>query len=164
MFSNPNLQQNEITQNHLSNDTKQNSFLTEFGKNQNELNEYFTHLILKYYNLLAFLFLPLYTLISRLVFGKPYNFGEHLVTNTFLQSILAFLGILLFILSLLVDINIYFTGISVLPFFYYCFTYKKLYQLTFGQLLLRILKFVGVLLLLFLIPVLIGFFWGYITK
>ncbi|MGP1990356.1 DUF3667 domain-containing protein [Zobellia laminariae] len=157
MSSNPNLQQEEITQNHLSSDTKQNNFKAEFNKNQNELNDYYTPLVLKYYNLIAFLFLPLYTLISRLVFGKPYNFGEHLVTNTFLQSILAFLGILLFILSLLVDINIYFVGLSILPFFYYCLTYKKLYQLTFVQLFLRILKFVGVFLLLFLISVLIGF-------
>ncbi|WKX75311.1 hypothetical protein [Zobellia laminariae] len=136
-----------------------------FGyKNQDEFSDSINVFSLKYYNLMAFFFLPFYTLIARIVFGNPYNFGEHLVTNIYLQSILSFLGLLSFILSLTIGVNLFFSFIMLLPILYYSYTYKKLFQLTFGQLLLRILKFVGVLLLLFLIPVLIGFFWGYITK
>lgn len=135
-----------------------------FGyKNQDEFNDSINVFSLKYYNLMAFFFLPFYTLIARIAFGKPYNFGEHLVTNIYLQSILSFLGLLSFILSLTISVNLFFNVIMLLPVLYYSYTYKKLYRLTFGQLLLRIFKFVGVILLLFLIPVLIGFFWGKTT-
>ncbi|CAM3478618.1 DUF3667 domain-containing protein [Zobellia roscoffensis] len=140
-------------------DINKNKDVPIFGyKNQDDFNNSFLDITLKYFNILAFLFLPIYTFIARITFGKPYNFGEHLVINIYLQSILSFLGLLLFILSLTIGVNLYFSFIMLLPILYYCYTYKKLYRLTFGQLLLKFLKFVVIFLLLFLIPVLIGIF------
>ncbi|WP_400072970.1 DUF3667 domain-containing protein [Zobellia russellii] len=160
MSNNHNSPYEETYKNHLPTDIEQNNFSAEFNNSKNEINRDVMNYSLKYYNLLAFLLLPLYTLISRIVFGKAYNFGEHLVTNTFIQSILGLFGILLFISSLLVGVNLFFTGMFILPLFYYSLTYKKLYHLKFGQILLSVLKFIGVILLLFLISVLIGYLWN----
>lgn len=155
MSTDLNLQQTEITEIELSNSENEFNGLEIFGfKNPIEFHKF----QMKYYNFFAFLFLPFYTLIAFIVFRKPYNFGEHLVINTYLQSITILLGLILFLFSLIFGINMFGTGILILPFFYYCFAYKKLYKLTFGKLLLKILKFIGVFILLMLIPILIGFF------
>lgn len=149
------LQQTEMTDSALTDKIKEVGSGEIFGyKNQEEFTKSMMKFQIKYYNLISFLLLPLYTLIAFLVFRKPYNFGEHLVINTYLQSIITFLGVLLFIFSLLSGINMIGTEIMILLFFYYSFAYKRLYKLTFGQLLLKILKFIGILLL-FMIPLLI---------
>ena len=105
---------------------------------------------LKYHNLISFLFLPIFTLIAFLVFRKPYNYGEQLVINTYFLSITTFFGVLSFIFSLLTGINILFYAIFI-TFLYYSYAYKKVYELSFGQLLLKKLKFIGVLLLVLII-------------
>lgn len=38
----------------------------------NEIQKYF----LKYFNIISFLFLPIYAMISRLIFGSRFNYGE----------------------------------------------------------------------------------------
>lgn len=153
-----NIQQTEVIENKLPDPLAESSIYEKYGyKNETEFNQGLIRSQLKYYNLFAFLFLPIYTLISFLVFRKPYNFGEHLLINTYLQSITTFLSLLLFLLSLLLGINMFGAGIIILPFLFYSFAYKKLYKLTFGRLLLKILKFIGIFLLLMIIPVMIGF-------
>jgi len=119
---------------------------------------------LKYWNLMAFLFLPLYAVIAFLVFRKPYNFGEHFVINTYLQAISSLLGLTAFLFSLISGFNIYGFGIMFFTFLYYCFAYTRLYKLSIGQLLLRILKFIGILAVLFIIPVTIGIIGAIVAK
>ena len=151
------IQQTEIIENTPSDNLNEIKEVEMFGyKNETEFKQALLKFQMKYYNTLAFLFLPIYTLIAFFVFGKPYNFGEHLLINTYLQSVTTFLTVILFVFSLLFGINIFGTGILILPFFYYCFAYKKLYKLTFGKLLLKILKFIGILLLFMIIPFIIG--------
>ena len=111
---------------------------------------------MKYYNLFAFLLLPLYTLIAFLVFRKPYNYGEHLVINTYIQSMTSLFGVILFGFSLWIGINIFGNGVFIVLFLYYSYVYKKLYHLTFGQLLIKTLKLIGILLVLFIILAIIG--------
>ncbi len=155
MFANVSLQQTEMIDSALTDKIKEMESGEIFGyKNQDEFNKSIMKFQFKYYYLISFLLLPLYTLIAFLVFRRPYNFGEHLVINTYLQSITTFLGVLLFIFSLLSGFNVLTTGLMILLFFYYSFAYKRLYKLTFGQLLLKILKFIGILLL-FMITLLI---------
>ncbi len=115
-------------------------------KNQEEFSRSITEFQLKYYNIISFLYLPLFTLIAFFVFRKPYNYGEHFVINTYIISVTTFLGILLFAFSLLTELNLFFNAIFF-TFLYYSYVYKKLYELSFGQLILKILKFIGVLLL-----------------
>ncbi len=136
-----------------------------FGyKNQEEFSKAMVKLQMKYYNFYNFLILPLYTLIAFLVFRRPYNFGEHLIINTYLIGLLTFLGTLLFVFSLLTKINVFTIGPLILMFIYYLYSYSKLYELTFGQLLLKILKLIGLLLLFMIITFIIGFFSIVINK
>ena len=157
MSTNISLNQAEIIENSVSDKPENIKELEIFGyKNQEEFKNAIFKFQLKYYNLVSFLFLPFYTLLSFLVFRKPYNFGEHLVINTYLQGILLYLSVLVFIFSLLSGINIFGIGIFILPLFYYSYTYKKLNNLSFGQVLVKILKLIGILLIMFIITVVIG--------
>lgn len=121
-----------------------------------ELTKGMMEFVMKYYNLFAFLLLPLYTLIAFFVFRKPYNYGEHLVINTYIQSMTSLFGVILFGFSLWIGINIFGNGVFIVLFLYYSYVYKKLYHLTFGQLLIKTLKLIGILLVLFIILAIIG--------
>jgi len=137
-----------------------NKFFELLGyESQDEYMKGNAELQLKYHNLISFLFLPLFTLIAFIVFRKPYNYGEHLVINTYFLSITTFFGVLSFIFSLLTGINILFYAIFI-TFLYYSYAYKKVYELSFGQLLLKILKFIGVLLLVIIIGGIISILIG----
>ncbi len=153
-----NTKQSETTANFLSKIIGNPKKTIEFDyEKQYENQKIVTEKTLKYYNLISFLLLPFYALIAFIVFRKPYNYGEHLVINTYIQGILLFLSIILFIFSLLTKFNLFSSGIYILPFLYYPFVYKKLNKYTIGQTLLKILKFIGVLLLVIIISILIGF-------
>ena len=159
MSSNIDLKHTELIENTLSDNLENTKDIKMFGyKNENEFKKGLIEFQMKYYNLLAFLLLPIYTLIAFFVFRKPYNYGEHLVINTYIQGITTLLSVLLFIFSLLIGFNLFGSGIMILPFLYYCYAYKRLYNLTFGKLLIKILKFIGIFLLLMIISIIIGFF------
>ncbi len=136
-------------------------------KNQAEFQKGIAELQLKYYNLISFLYLPLFTLIAFLVFRKPYNYGEHLVINTYFLGITTFFGVLSFIFSLITKFNILFYA-TLFTFIYYSYAYKKIYELSFGKILLKILKFIGILLLVIIIGgislILIGFIFAMIKS
>ena len=158
-----NLQQ--VDENVLSSDnSNESNGLKALGfKSQKEFNESIIEFQLKYYNLISFLSLPLFTLIAFFVFRKPYNYGEHLVINTYILSMTTFLGILLFIFSLLTGINVLYYG-TIMTFLYYSYVYKKLYELSFGRLLLKILKFIGLLLLFLILSAIIIGVLGFIFE
>ena len=158
-----NLQQ--VDENVLSSDnSNESNGLKALGfKSQKEFNESIIEFQLKYYNLISFLSLPLFTLIAFFVFRKPYNYGEHLVINTYILSMTTFLGILLFIFSLLTGINVLYYG-TIMTFLYYSYVYKKLYELSFGQLILKILKFIGLLLLFLILSAIIIGVLGFIFE
>lgn len=148
----------------LSDKTSENKGLKALGfESQEELNKSIVMFQLKYYNLISFLSLPLFTLISFLVFRKPYNYGEHLIINTYILSIITFLGIILLLFSLLTEINIFLSG-SYVTLLYFPYVYKKLYELSFGQIVLKILKLIGIILLLIIISAIIIGIIGFITK
>lgn len=152
--TNSSMEQTVVQENTASNDFKD---VEMFGfKNQEEFSKAIMEFQMKYYNLMGFLLLPLCTLIAFFVFRKPYNFGEHLIINTYLQTIITFSEVILFIFSLLIGFNIFFAGGLIFMFFYYLYAYKKLYDFTFGKLLLKTLKFIGISLLIFLALVITG--------
>jgi hypothetical protein len=118
-------------------------------------------LIFKNYNLFAFLLLPVYALIAFLVFGKPYNYGEHLVINAYIQGTTFLVATVMFLVSLATHPAVHGSSILIV-ILYYCYTYGKLYQLTTGKLILKFLKFIGVLLFIPLVLILIGLVVGLI--
>ncbi len=114
----------------------------------------------KYFYYLSFLLLPLYALIALLVFGKPENFGEHLVINAYIQGVLFFFSLLLFLLTLLLNYDVHSTGAILLTMVYYSFAYTKYRKYTIGQTIMKLLRFFIILtiivVMLFVSGILIG--------
>ena len=64
--------------------------------------ENYINFILHNFNLIAFLFLPFYSLLSKLTYRKPYNYGEHIVINAYLQGTTMYFSIIAFFIALLI--------------------------------------------------------------
>lgn len=110
--------------------------------------------ILKYYNIYTFLLIPFYALISYWVFGKPYNYTEHLIINSYLQGFVFLVSILFFLLSIWVHSSLYgFTLLAIL--IYYSYTYKKLYNYGYGKVIVKFLKFLGIMIGVFVALILL---------
>lgn len=119
--------------------------------------------ILKYFNIFTFLLIPFYTLIAYLVFRKPYNYGEHLIITCYSQGFLFLVSILFFALSLVLNPIIYSFSILI-AIVYYLYAYGRLYQLSAKKLVVKFLKFLGILLLFILTGVIIGILFVVIKK
>lgn len=115
----------------------------------------FQQSLMQNWNVFSFLFLPIYTLIAWWVFGGPYNLGEHLVINAYIQGITFLLMTILFLVSL-VGGAIFYQLSYFLMVLYYSYSYARLYQHSFGKAMLKLLKFVGIMLLFFVGAVAIG--------
>ncbi len=114
---------------------------------------------LKYFNLLTFCLIPFYSFVSFLVFGKPYNFAEHLTFNAYIQGITFYGTTLFFLLSLVTHPLVYFVAM-IFTVVYYSHVFARLYQLNLGQSIVKFFKFVGIALipfaLIFLFGVVVG--------
>ncbi len=124
-------------------------------------------IFVRYFNIISFLFIPFYALISHLTFRKPNNYGEHIVINSYLQGTTMYISILFFLLAMLISPKLY--PFSTIAFIlYYLFAFNKLYKLNFKQTLLKFLRFCIVCILVFLtIAILvsaISIFIGIIVK
>ena len=117
--------------------------------------------VLDYLNILTIINLPLYALISWIVFRKPYNFGEHLVVNSYLQGIGFLFSTVFFCLAIAVHPSLFFLSL-VSTFFMYCYAYKQLYQLGWDGLLLKVLIFIAVMIGLTVILGILFFVIGFL--
>ncbi len=113
--------------------------------------------IFKHYYYLSFLLLPLYAFMSYLVFGRPNNYAEHLVLNAYIQGLLFFIGLLLFIFSLVLGTDLFSTGPILISVIYYSYAYYKFRDYSTGQFLLRLLKFLGIISVLLILTIIAGF-------
>lgn len=110
--------------------------------------------LLRYFNIISFLSLPIYGLISLLVFGRKFTYGEHLVINCYLQGLSFFAGILFFMGGIYIWTPlIYVQLFLIMP--YYLWTYAKLLDFGLGKALLKFLLFLGVMIGLFIIVVIV---------
>ncbi|WP_299835879.1 DUF3667 domain-containing protein [uncultured Tenacibaculum sp.] len=101
-------------------------------------------LFLKYFNLVTFLLIPIYALVSSFTYRKPYNFGEHIVINSYLVGTSMYVSIVMFFLALLVHPGFYFSNIVVFTI-YYLYVLNKLHGLNFKQGIIRFFRFLLVL-------------------
>ncbi len=112
------------------------------------------------YNYYMFLSLPLYALFAFIIYRKPYNYGEHLVINSFIMGIIILFGLLNMMLSLFVNPGFYSLSILI-AISYYTYAYSKLYQHSIWDGLLKLFYFflllIGSFVGTFLIAVVIGF-------
>ncbi len=115
----------------------------EFRTEQLENSKKYQKFALKYFNLFILIALPFYALFSKIVYGKPLNYGEHLITNLYIQGV-TFLGTsFFFLLSVLISPSLYFFTL-LFTIIFYTYVYGKLYKL-------RLLESIGKLLLFFVV-------------
>lgn len=137
----------------------------DFKKEQLEQSSNTNRIMLKYFNLMVILFMPIYTLIAYLVYRKPHNYGEHLVINCYIQGFSFLTTTLVFFISIWLH-PAFFLLIYPLLILYYSYVYGKLYRLSIGQSILKILLFVLAILAVFfiigLIASVLGFVVGYL--
>ncbi len=131
----------------------------KIAKNQIAAQESWTKFMLGYFNLLAFLFLPIYAFMSKFTYFKPHNFGEHIIINAYLQGSVMYITLIMFSISLLTNPLVYHVSIIFL-ISYYIFAFSKLYKHSFGKALLKLLRFIGVFILFIIIVLLIGMVIG----
>lgn len=115
--------------------------------------------ILKYFNVFSFFYLPIYALISSWTYRKEHNFGEHLVINAYIQGALFISTITIFLFSILIGKGFFVYNLLLsIPF--YLFVFSRLYGHSFGQALLKLLRFLLVLFVLVIIFMLFSFLVG----
>jgi len=141
------------------NTTEAQSEKAEGADRNNSLQAFF----LKYHLFFSFLFLPFYGYISEIVFGKQFNAGEHITINAFIQGFLVFSTLLLFVASLIVDPKIYYISFALI-LVYYPYAYSKLCKLSLFQAFLKILKFLFLLIGIFIATAGSGYLLGRYTN
>lgn len=123
--------------------------------------------MLKYFNLITILFLPIYTLFAFLTYRKPYNYAEHIVANCYIQGFSFLTTTFIFFIAIWIHPSLYLL-IYPLLILYYTYVYGKLYKLTIGQSILKIIIFlaiiIGCVLALGIISVIVGIAMAFLTK
>jgi len=142
---------NEQTKEKQPNQDKQKESIQESIESQRSM--------IKYYNLLTFLLIPLYTLGAFWVFGKPYNYGEHLIINCYLQGVTFLLTSICLLAAVYIKPQLYFLMIigSVL---YYSYGYKRIYNHNLVKTILKLLIFIGILIAVFILIIIFGFLFS----
>lgn len=122
---------------------------------QQEMNNNLQISLLKNLNLYTFLLIPLYALLAFIIFGKPYNFGEHLIITSYLQGMLFLSSILLFFISLFTNPLVYSCS-GLIAIIYYLYAYGSLYKLSGWKITLKLFVFLGLIILLAILAFMIG--------
>ncbi len=131
-----------------------NDVSKDIGK---EINEFTT----EYNSLLNFMLIPLFALMSRIVFLKnKFNFTEHLVIYFYTMSLFSMVSVVVNLIMLLFFSNflLAFSGILYLLFFiYHCYVLKQVFSLTFKKLIIKALLFLPLLFFFFIVSSIIIF-------
>jgi len=130
-----------------------------YKKEQLEMITNVSSFMLKYFNLLVILFLPCYTFLAFLTYRKPYNYGEHLVINSYIQGLSFLVTSIIFTISVFTNPSVYMLTIGLL-ILYYTYAYGKLHQLTFAESILKLFKFFVILIASFFIIMILSFILG----
>ncbi|WPY97997.1 DUF3667 domain-containing protein [Christiangramia sp. OXR-203] len=127
----------------------------EVNTGERDITKEVTTMILEHMNLITFLFIPVITLFSRLVFlkNKKYNLAEHLIVHLYAYSHISIVFAILILLSFSNQSLFAIMNYVSLPFYviYYGYIFKKMYDLSLWKIILKSLLFLLLLLLVFLI-------------
>lgn len=119
--------------------------------------------MLRYFNLLTFVFLIIYAVLSKWTFRKPHNFGEHIVINGYIYGFTTYITLIAFFFAILLHPSIYVTTIFI-SIIYYMYAFGRFYKLSVGKNILKLLRFILgliiVMIILGLITVIIGIVIG----
>ena len=134
----------------------------DFKAQQLENSKNSQEFILKYFNLLTIVLIPIYTFFTFIVYRKPYNYAEHLVFNAYIQGTSFIATFVFFIISLLVHPLIY-TFTTFITVFLYTYAYGKLYSLSVAESILKLFLFILYFIIFSAVMGLLLFAIGYIS-
>lgn len=126
---------------------------------QLDLMEGMWDFLLRYFNLLTFVFLLIYAVLSKWTFVKPHNFGEHIVINGYIYGFTTYLTLIAFFLAILIHPLIYITAIFI-SIIYYMYALGRFYKLSLVKNILKFLRFILGLLIIIIILGLISLVIG----
>ena len=124
--------------------------------------------IQKYYSLTMILLIPLYALMSRLVFinRKEFNYTEHIIMTMYIVAqfslVSSFINIALLVLQLPTSILGSASIFLQIAYFGYCF--MRLYKLSVGGIIMRTLFFFGILITIFIVFFILGIIMAILFK
>ncbi|APZ44944.1 hypothetical protein BW723_00970 [Polaribacter reichenbachii] len=125
---------------------------------QLKFNSGIMQFMLRYLNLLTFVFLFILAVLSKWTFWKPYNYGEHLVINAYIYGFANYLTLILFFLAIAFHPSIYYYS-TLLYIIFYIYAFGRFFKVTIWKNFLRTLKFIFglaiVCLILFIIATII---------
>jgi len=111
--------------------------------------------MLRYYNLLTFVFLLIYAILSKWTYKKPHNFGEHVVINAFIYGFLTYITLIFFMLAIAIHPTIYSYSILIYVLFY-MYAFGKFYKLSIRNSILKLFRFLLGLIVLFVSLTIVG--------
>lgn len=96
--------------------------------------------ILKYFNIVTLLLIPLYSIFTYNIYRKTFNYAEHLVFNAFVQGTGFIFGIVFFYLSLIIHPIVYFLTTPAI-WFIHAYIFGKLFRLGISISFLKLILF-----------------------
>ncbi|MGB3607786.1 MAG: DUF3667 domain-containing protein [Psychroserpens sp.] len=129
------------------------------AEGQEELQKKNMSFVQEYMSILMMLYIPIYALIARITFVgfNKFNYTELLIVFLYWQSQTSIISSVLVIIAAMFGINNGVISLVFLPLMmlYAGYIFKRIYNLTFSQILLRTLLFLVVLAVVFVIVVVI---------
>lgn len=109
----------------------------------------------EYQSMLYMVFVPIYALISKIVFlnNKTFNYTEHLVINMYILAHVSILSVILtlFTTFLGIDYGVMSLVVIFLQTIYSAYAFKRLYNLPLRSIILKYLLFIVVSLILVIV-------------
>lgn len=122
---------------------------------QEKLNEALSNFVFDYNSFIYFSIIPAFAIISWIVFlNKKYNFTEHVIIYLYTMSLSSIVSIFLTVFIILIAPKSYMTfslGIYFLLFIYHMFLLKRLFKLSGKQMLMKIMAFLPLGFIFYLI-------------
>lgn len=116
--------------------------------------------MMNYYNFYYILMIPIISFITYLTFYKQKNnFPEHLVFNSYIQTNLGFISLILQVLFFnIIGLSFlyFYVGYTILSMIYATYAFKKLYVLNSKQAFISVLKFWAILIPLYVVVSILG--------
>jgi hypothetical protein len=123
--------------------------------NQAEFSANFMQIFIEYQTLIFFILVPVLALMTRLVFlkNKKYNYTELFVINIYAYSQMSFVVTTLSLFAQFDSQIFYLNSLIALPLqiLYFAFVLKRLFALSFQQILLKTLLFLVILIVFYII-------------
>tara|TARA_R110000772_G_scaffold242914_1_gene355588 strand:+ start:185 stop:1012 length:828 start_codon:yes stop_codon:yes gene_type:complete len=115
--------------------------------------------VYEYYSFLFIALIPLYALISKLVFKniKKYNYVEHIVIIAYTQAHLSITFFIPVVILSMIGFNLYeynYINLAIM-ILYTAYCFKKLYQLSLKRIIIKTFVFIGIGLLFYIFMLII---------